>query len=251
MTEREEARARSLLNFQEKIGYRFAQPALLEEALTHSSYAHELGLPWWNERLEFLGDAVLEVLTSDAIYHAFPGASEGVMTRARSSLVCESALALWGHALGLDGLLRAGKGQRNSVSDAMIADAVEALLGALYLDGGLEAARAFLNSRPEEEKRAANAFDPKSRLQILCQEKGGEAPRYDLIAREGPEHDPLFRVFVSLNGGRLAEGVGPSRKAAEQDAAAKALEKMAQESPLSLIDEKTNGNSSRFTPQRL
>ena len=226
-SERDEARARALLDFQKKIGHSFAQPALLEEALTHSSYSHELGLPWWNERLEFLGDAVLEVLTSDAVYHAFPGAMEGVMTRERSSLVCERALASWGHSLGLAALLRAGKGQRHSLSDAMIADAVEALIGALYLDGGLETARAFLSTRPEEN-RAGGAFDPKSRLQILCQEGGSEAPRYELILREGPEHDPQFRVFVSLSGERLAEGRGSSRKAAEQDAAAKALEKLAE-----------------------
>ncbi|MDY3869367.1 MAG: ribonuclease III [Pyramidobacter sp.] len=225
ITEREAARRSALAEFQRRIGHVFADAGLLEEALTHSSYAHELGLPYWNERLEFLGDAVLELLTSDVIFHALPSAAEGVMTRERASLVCEKTLAAWGRSLGVEKVLRAGKGQRSSISSAMIADAVEAILGALYLDGGLETARAFLDSRPAKSA-GGGAFDPKSQLQILTQEHGHEMPEYQLVSREGPEHNPHFTVRVFLSGTCMAEGHGTSRKAAEQDAAANALERM-------------------------
>lgn len=217
----EPARAKDLLEFQRRIGYEFSDPALLEEALTHSSYAHERGVPFWNERLEFLGDAVLEVLISEELFRARPDASEGQMTRERASLVREEVLSAWGHALGLDGLLLLGMGQRGSASENMIGDAVEALIGALYLDGGLEQARAFLNHRPREAAR--EQLDPKSRLQILCQERNGPTPYYELLQRKGPEHDPIFIVRALLDGEELARGRGTSRKAAEQAAARAAL----------------------------
>ncbi|WOL39125.1 ribonuclease III [Pyramidobacter sp. YE332] len=217
----EPARAKDLLEFQRRIGYEFSDPALLEEALTHSSYAHERGVPFWNERLEFLGDAVLEVLISEELFRARPDASEGQMTRERASQVREEVLSAWGHSLGLDGLLLLGMGQRGSASENMIGDAVEALIGALYLDGGLEQARAFLNRRPREASR--EQLDPKSRLQILCQERNGPTPYYELLQRKGPEHDPIFIVRALLDGKELARGRGTSRKAAEQAAARAAL----------------------------
>ncbi len=226
MTEREEARLKSLDDFQARIGYRFASPDLLDEALTHSSYAHEQGLPFWNERLEFLGDAVLEVLISEELFRSRRGASEGEMTRERASLVREEVLSAWGHSLGLDGLLRAGKGQRRNVSENMIGDAVEAVIGAIYIDGGLEAARNFLSLRPQNAAR--EIFDAKSRFQVLCQESGGAAPRYELISRSGPEHDPVFTVRALLNETEISVGTGGSRKAAEQDAARNALSRIEQ-----------------------
>lgn len=215
------ARQKSLLEFQRRIGYEFSDPALLEEALTHSSYAHERGVPFWNERLEFLGDAVLEVLISEELFRTRPDASEGEMTRERASLVREEVLSAWGHSLGLDDLLLLGMGQRGSASENMIGDAVEALIGALYLDGGLERARNFLNRRPREAVR--EQLDPKSRLQILCQERNGPTPYYELLQRKGPEHDPVFIVRALLDGKELARGRGTSRKAAEQAAARAAL----------------------------
>lgn len=217
----EPARQKSLLEFQRRIGYEFNDPALLEEALTHSSYAHERGVPFWNERLEFLGDAVLEVLISEELFRTRPDASEGQMTRERASLVREEVLSAWGHSLGLDDLLLLGTGQRGSASENMIGDAVEALIGALYLDGGLERARNFLSWRPREAAR--EQLDPKSRLQILCQERNGPTPYYELLQRKGPEHDPVFIVRALLDGKELARGRGTSRKAAEQAAARTAL----------------------------
>ena len=149
------------------------------------------------------------MLISEELFRARPDASEGQMTRERASLVREEVLSAWGHSLGLDGLLLLGMGQRGSASENMIGDAVEALIGALYLDGGLEQARAFLNRRPRGAAR--EQLDPKSRLQILCQE------------RNGPAHDPIFIARALLDGRELARGRGTSRKAAEQAAARAAL----------------------------
>lgn len=143
------------------------------------------------------------------------------MTRERASLVREEVLSAWGHSLGLDDLLLLGTGQRGSASENMIGDAVEALIGALYLDGGLERARNFLSRRPREAAR--EQLDPKSRLQILCQERNGPTPYYELLQRKGPEHDPVFIVRALLDGKELARGRGTSRKAAEQAAARTAL----------------------------
>ena len=222
MDERERARRKSLQDFMSRIGHEFADPALLEEALTHSSYAHEMGLPFWNERLEFLGDAVLEVIISEQLFRTRADAKEGEMTRERASLVREESLTIWGRAIGVDSLLRAGKGTRDAISVNMIGDAVEAVIGALYLDGGLEAARTFVNARPEECKRPPR-LDAKTELQQRCQEGGGETPRYELLSREGPEHVPVFTVRALLGKRELARGTGPSRKLAEQDAAKNAL----------------------------
>lgn len=222
MNERERARISSLRDFMSRIGHEFADPALLDEALTHSSYAHELGLPFWNERLEFLGDAVLEVIVSEELFRVHAAAREGELTRQRSSLVREEALTAWGRAIGVDTLLRAGKGARDAISVNMIGDAVEAVIGALYIDGGLEAARAFVDARPEECKRPPE-LDAKTALQQRCQEGGGETPRYELLSREGPEHNPLFTVRALIGDRELSRGTGPSRKLAEQDAAKNAL----------------------------
>ena len=227
MNERERARIASLRDFMSRIGHEFADPALLDEALTHSSYAHELGLPGWNERLEFLGDAVLELIISEQLFKTRAGAKEGDLTRERSSLVREEALTAWGRAIGVDTLLRAGKGARDSVTDNMIGDAVEAVIGALYLDGGLEAAKSFVASRPADCKRPPQ-LDAKTVLQQHCQEGGGETPRYELLGREGPEHEPTFTVRVLRGDEELARGTGPSRKLAEQDAAKRALEALRQ-----------------------
>lgn len=223
MDERELVRRRTLFNFASRIGHEFSDPALLDEALTHSSYAHERGLPYWNERLEFLGDAVLEVLISEWLFRERVGATEGELTRERASLVREEALSAWGDALGVGGLLRVGKGARERLSANMIGDAVEAVIGAIYLDGGLEAARAFLHARPDESLTLPR-LDPKSRLQILCQRDGGEVPVYELLGREGPDHLPVFTARVLCGGRELGRGTGGSRKLAEQNAALAALE---------------------------
>lgn len=220
--ESEQARQKKLEAFQRRIGYVFKSPQLLEAALTHSSYAHEQGLQYWNERLEFLGDAVLEVLISEELFRKETAAGEGQLTHERASLVREEVLSAWGHSLGLERLLRTGKSQRRGASENMIGDAVEAIIGALYLDGGLETARAFLRLRPQDAQQ--QILDAKSRLQIRCQEHEGSVPEYTVLSRTGPDHNPRFTVQISWLGRVLSRGTGSSRKAAEQAAAAKALQ---------------------------
>ena len=222
MTEREEARLKALVEFQTLLGHHFSDLSLLDTALTHSSYAHEKGTHFWNERLEFLGDAVLDMLTSEELYTSRPEAAEGQLTSERASLVREEILTEWGQRLGVAELLRVGKGQRQSKSVNMIGDAVEAIIGALYIDGGLDVARSFLKTRPNDVSHLVR--DSKSRLQVLCQDIAKIAPVYSLVSREGPEHQPVFTVKVELLGKVLAYGTGSSRKAAEQDAAKKALD---------------------------
>lgn len=218
MTEREKGRLRSLTRFQEKIGHHFTGTARLEEALTHSSWAHEQGIPLWNERLEFLGDAVLEVLISDELFRSMPEANEGQMTRRRSQLVRSQFLSDWGRNIGIGEVLRLGRGQRDNISDNMIEDAMEALIGAIYLDGGFSAAKRFVDSRPDSIRREKN--DAKTRLQIYTQECDRTLPVYTVISCDGPVHNPVFTVSVAISTGEKAEGTGSSRKAAEQAAAA-------------------------------
>ncbi len=229
MSEREEARRKSLEQFQRKIGYKFTNLELLDVALTHSSYAYESGSPLWNERLEFLGDAVLGVIISEELFRNHADASEGELTREKSLQVRDDVLSAWGHSLGIGDILRAGKGQRRNVSENMIGNAVEAVIAALYIDGGLEAARKFVSTRPQIAPK--EFLDAKSRLQILTQERVSAAPRYELISRTGSEHAPSFSVRAILNGEEISTGTGSSRKSAEQDAAKKALEIMQQKLP--------------------
>lgn len=228
MSKSDQERRRTLDAFQRRIGYVFKSPELLDAALTHSSYAHEYGLAFWNERLEFLGDAVLEVLISDELFRERRDAGEGELTRERASRVREEVLSAWGHVLGVEKMLRAGKGQRGNVSENMIGDAVEAILGALYLDGGLEAARPFLKLCPQDA--LPEALDPKSRLQIYCQERSDDCPEYRVLSRTGPDHNPRFTVQIFWLGEKLGRGCGGNRKAAEQEAARDALRHLNAES---------------------
>ena len=213
-----------LLKLQERVGYFFSDPLLLEKALTHSSYAYEHGLPISNERLEFLGDAVLQLSVSHSLFAEFQEWDEGRLSRRRASFVCGSALLAWGVALGVCPLLRRGKGMAgNDGSDSCCSDAAEALFGAIFLDGGYEgvcrivpAYLAFQSARPVS---AIEEDDPKSRLQRVCQELGIGLPAYETAAVDGPPHSPLFTVRIFLSGETAGEGTGPSRKSAEFAAA--------------------------------
>ena len=227
MTEREADRLRRLDEFQDRIGYVFSERKWLEEALTHSSYSHEHGLDYWNERLEFLGDAVLELIVTEQLFREHPQEREGHLTQIRSSQVREEVLTAWGRSIGLDALLLAGKGARRSISENMTGDAVEALIGAIYLDGGMDAARAFVDSRPKGE--SSKPLDAKSALQIYLQGKGLPAPKYELVSRSGFDHEPVFSVRAWYGVGKSTEGAGASRKAAEQSAAQAALDAIASE----------------------
>ncbi|MBF0480180.1 MAG: ribonuclease III [Desulfovibrionaceae bacterium] len=213
----------------------FAQVKLLEEALTHSSFANELGTQdpgsfGHNERLEFLGDAVLELVVSAELFRRFPEASEGALTRLRAKLVNESSLAGQARRLGLQNALRLGKGeeiQGGRERDALLADALEAVIAAVFLDGGFAAAQktvlAVFASRWPASAETPKVKDHKSALQELTQERHGARPVYHLTGSSGPEHAKMFHVTLTLPDGQTFTSQGPSLKKAEQRAAKAAL----------------------------
>lgn len=201
----------------------------LTQALTHPSYANERRQALDNQRLEFLGDAVLGFCVSDLIYRRFPTADEGTLTRLRAQLVNAEALAEWARATGVPDVLRLGRGAGASglrQSTNVLADAVEALIAACFLDSGLGDARAvcerIVESRLEAFERVG-ARDPKSELQERLQAKGELPPAYDLLESGGPAHERWFRVSVRVGEQVLGEGVGRSKRAAERAAAESAL----------------------------
>ena len=229
----------ALTELQNRIGYRFCDEAYLRQALTHSSYANETGEPnhhlLCNERLEFLGDSILSLVTSDYLYQTYPLLPEGDLTRMRASLVCEEALATYARKIGLGSFLLLGKGERNgggADKPAVIADAFEATLAAIYLDAGgmkgLEAVSAFLLPYVKEAvtqlvtQQHGNLIDSKSRLQEFIQKDQGKL-EYRLIGESGPDHNKTFRAAVYLDSNCIGEGEGHSKKQAEQDAAQNAL----------------------------
>lgn len=223
-----------LLSIQQRIQYNFQQVKLLRAALTHSSWANEAeGTPEDNERLEFLGDAVLDLVVSEEAYRRFPGAPEGNLTRLRSNLVKEKTLAILARELELDFALRLGRGeeaQGGRKRSSLLADALEAVFGAVFLDGGYAAATRVvarvLAGRWPERLDLSGAKDPKSRLQERTQRRFGGRPVYVLRRSSGPEHEKIFEVQVTLPDGRTVEASGASLKKAEQTAAALALERL-------------------------
>ena len=220
-----------LNRLQRDIPYRFDQVKLLMAAMTHSSYANEQqDVAEHNERLEFLGDAVLELCISEDLYRRFPGAREGDLTAMRSRLVNQEALAGLAKKIDLDKNIILGKGeeaQGGRERDALLGDAFEALIGAVFLDGGFEAVRMvvrglFEESWPEREAKPKSK-DGKSRLQEATQYLFKARPAYSLLSSEGPEHDKVFRVRLELPEGTVFIAEGSSVKRAEQAAAHAAL----------------------------
>ncbi len=216
-------------SLQEKLGYRFQDLSLLENALTHSSFAneHKNSGVTSNERLEFLGDSVLGVVVADYLYRNFSAMPEGELTRLRAALVCEGNLLVVAQELSLGSFLKLGKGEelgggRTRVS--IQADAVEAVLAAIYLDGGISAARRVIQRFILDHiARVHNAVqDYKTALQELVQRKSGQVLSYHLVAQEGPDHAKTFRMEVQLNGSAIGSGSGRSKREAEQAAAAAA-----------------------------
>lgn len=215
--------------FQRVFGYRFGDAALLQQALTHRS----LGV-LNNERLEFLGDGLLNLLIGAALYELQPRADEGALSRLRASLVCEESLARVARELDLGDFLRLGESELKSggyTRDSILADGLEALIGAVYLDGGFEAARqvcsqlfaAALQNLPDAE----SLKDSKTRLQEWLQARSRPLPRYEVLTESGPAHARRFSVRCQLNDAMLStEAEGSSRRASEQDAAQKMLEKL-------------------------
>ena len=218
-----------LEELENKLGYHFHDRRLLEHALCHSSYANERH---WdrlqnNERLEFLGDAVLELATSEFLYQNYPTMPEGEATRTRASIVCEQTLALCARDLGLGEWLRLGKGEELTGGrdrDSITSDAMEALLGAIYLDGGFANAKEFVHHfilNDIEHKKLF--YDSKTILQEQIQSETEEAIHYELVKEEGPDHNKRFTVNVVLGEKVLGSGSGRTKKAAEQEAAYRAL----------------------------
>jgi len=215
------------------IGYRFRNISLLQNALTHSSYANER---WHNsllsnERLEFLGDSVLGMLVAEYLYRNFPDRPEGELTRMRADMVCEQTLAAVANRIGLGEHLLLGHGEEQGGGrsrNSILADAVESVIAACFLDGGLEAAAQFVKQYilVEVPVTKPNNMDYKTALQELVQQKKNQVLSYALVGQSGPDHDKLFDVEVSLNGTVVGQGSGRSKKRAEQDAARAAIEKL-------------------------
>lgn len=216
-----------LFGLQKKIGYAFKERALLNEALTHSSWANETPGARSNERLEFLGDAVLELAVSHLLYGEHLDMDEGGLTRLRAGIVCEKSLSQWAEEIGLAPLLRTGRSLRQGATAAMAADAAEALFGAVFLDGGYADARACVAVFFDYAAtfKALPERDPKTELQELMQAEGKTVPYYSTIERTGPGHDLSFRIRVTLDDEALAEAWGKNIKEAEFRAAEKALAK--------------------------
>ncbi len=224
------------MQLQEKIGYRFRDPDLLLRAVTHSSYANETGAKnhhlLCNERLEFLGDAVLSVLTGEYLYHRFPNGTEGDLTRIRAAAVCEGALASYAEKIGLREYLRLGRGVLNSGganNPALLADTFEALLAAIYLDAGedgLTRVREFLLPFIRwtvDTLPPGGGTDPKTALLRFLQMDGPQRLEYRVVSETGPDHDKHFEVELYLDSNRIGRGSGSSKRSAEQHAAADAL----------------------------
>ena len=214
----------------EKIGYRFQNPALLERALTHSSYANERGVDS-NERLEFLGDSVLGFIAADYLFKNVTG-SEGKLSKQRASIVCEKALAHYSRTLGVGECLRLGKGERlngGAERESTLEDAFEAIVGAIYLDGGIEPARAFALPFLENElhnTRDHQFRDYKTLLQEVVQHSPDELLQYVLVGESGPDHNKKFTVEVHLNSNVIGRGTGKTKREAEQQGAREALKLM-------------------------
>ncbi len=217
-----------IIEFEERIGYQFDNLDLLATALTHSSYSNEKRLSKYecNERLEFLGDAVLELISSEYIFRSNPSLPEGDLTRIRASYVCEPTLALCARELGLGEYLFLGKGEAMTGGrdrDSVLSDAMEATIGAVYLDGGFARAREYVEEfvlKDIEKKKLF--YDSKTYLQEIVQGRH-QRLKYVLLGESGPDHDKSFQVEVQVDGRGIAVGTGRTKKKAEQAAAYQAI----------------------------
>ena len=224
--------AKPQTGLEQRIGYRFHKPELLTEALCHSSYANEKrGVLRCNERLEFLGDSVLSIVVSNHLFRNCEHLPEGDLTKIRASLVCEQSLYGWAQTIGLGDYLLLGHGESNSGGrerPSILADAFEAVIAAMYLDGGMEAVTPYiLGFLPEHFDRPSAAFhDYKTVLQEVIQQNPEEHVEYVLTGEEGPDHAKTFMVEVRMNSNVIGVGKGKSKKIAEQMAAKEALQLM-------------------------
>jgi ribonuclease-3 len=216
---------------EQAIGITFRNKKLFQQAFTHTSFAHERknGLVPDNERLEFLGDAVLELAVSEYLFHRYPKMSEGELTRTRARMVCEPSLALFARELGFGEYVRLGKGEEltgGRTRPSLLADVFEAFIGALFLDQGLHGVKRFLHSvvfPKVSDEWLASMLDAKSQLQEWVQQERLGTLEYRIVDMQGPAHDRHFVAEVYLDNRRLGQGSGRSKKEAEQQAAMEAL----------------------------
>lgn len=215
-----------------RLGYRFKNEAWLHQAMTHRSYAHEQKMPLEqsNERLEFLGDAVLGICIAEMLVRAFPQETEGGLSKRRAALVNQKALAKIAEDLEFGSHLRLGKGEEKTggrTKKSILCDAFEAVIGAIYLDQGMDAAKSYIEKLFEpllpQSKHVETSRDYKTRLQEHFQSRFKKSPRYSVISETGPDHSKIFEVKIEFNGETLGEGKGTSKREAEQDAAEKAF----------------------------
>ncbi|MBS1370947.1 MAG: ribonuclease III [Lentisphaeria bacterium] len=217
--------ARSINELKDRLGADIPWSSRLTEALTHRSYAVENSLPYDNQRLEFLGDAVLEIALTEYLFDLYPDCDEGAMTKMRSALVREPALAALARKLELGEYLLVGRGEQEAGGagrDSTLADLFEAVLGAIYLDGGFDRVRRFIldmfNAEYPEPRSLLSSINPKGLLQEYSQRRWGQPPVYSVLRTTGPEHLPVYEVEVALHG-YIAFGRAASRKQAESAAA--------------------------------
>lgn len=223
-----------IMRFQEALGYRFSDQSLIETALTHSSYSRENGgHPQCNERLEFLGDAFFDAIIGEELFRIFPEKEEGLLSRIRATIVCEKSLAQTARTLELGKYLLLGNGEDKSGGrrrESILADAMEAVIGAIYLDGGFEEVqsvvlRLFRTAIDDTKQGKYIIYDYKTHLQEQLQARGITGIHYEMTGQEGPDHDKTFTVALCIDGEPKAEGRGKSKKQAEQMAAQRMLER--------------------------
>lgn len=214
---------------EKRIAYRFRDKKLLRQALTHSSYANEMKINRFEdyERLEFLGDAVLELVSSDFLFRERTETPEGDLTKLRASMVCEPALAYCAREFSLERFILLGRGEEATGGrgrDSIVSDVMEALIGAIYLDGGFEEASAFIHRFVLSDLEDKQLFyDAKTILQEVVQRDNAGELHYELVKEEGPQHDKIFEVEAYVGEKKVGEGSGHSKKAAQQQAAYRAL----------------------------
>jgi ribonuclease-3 len=235
----------ALGELQQRISCSFSEPELLERALTHKSYANEHHLSVHNERLEFLGDAVLSLVVSERLMRDRPDSPEGELSRLRAAIVSEPALAAVARTIGLGAFLFLGKGEEQTGGrdkDSLLADSLEALVASLYLDGGIGQATTFIERHFQETfhrvTSSGGAADHKTEFQERCQELLKTLPEYRVMSESGPDHRKEFEVELTVQGKVMGRGLGRSKKEAEQAAAKEALEKLKSQEP-----ESSNHNS--------
>jgi len=225
----------NIAEIEKRILYVFTNKNFIKCALTHSSYVNELKINKWEnyQRLEFLGDAVLELVSSEFLYEGNSVMSEGKMSKVRASMVCEPALAFCAKKIKLGELILLGKGEESGGGrerNSILSDVFEAIIGAIYLDGGLEEARKFIHKFVLDDVEENQLFvDSKSILQERIQADCDKILRYELVSETGPEHDKTFEVAVYINDERMATAIGHNKKDAEQQAAYLVLKKMKEE----------------------